>query len=240
MQQKKYEEIYASLKADIEKGRPAVGKLLPSESALVSRYGCARNTVRRAIALLTADGFLQSRHGKGVFVIYEAREKPGIMLNGIESLKEFAQRTGCRVHTEVLAFDEIVCDAELSTRSLFATGTPLLSIVRVRYLDGCAQIIDHNFFLKSHAAGITREIAESSIYEYLEHETGLVIVTRKQKVFVSPADKLDKRYLSLGHLNCIAALSHQVYDSNGTMFEYTESRHNPASFVFYNTARRVP
>ncbi|MDR2521222.1 MAG: UTRA domain-containing protein [Spirochaetaceae bacterium] len=236
----KYAAIYAGLKSDIETGRYPYGGLLPSEAALVEQYGSVRNTVRRAIAMLVEDGWLLPRRGKGVFVIYEKRERPQIILNGIETLKEFAVRTGRVVSTRVLAIDTRLADGALARRSLFPVGTPLAAVVRVRYVDGVAQIIDHNFFLQTVAAGLTKELAEDSIYDFLEHTTGLAIVARKQKITVARADKLDKKHLALDGLNCVAVLSHQVYDSDGRMFEYTESRHNPLSFVFHNSARRSP
>ena len=50
MPKAKYDEIYAELKAALEKGEYPYGTLLPSENALVNQYDCSRNTVRRALA----------------------------------------------------------------------------------------------------------------------------------------------------------------------------------------------
>ena len=56
MPRQKFHQIYTALKERIESGVYPVGQLLPSENTLVREYGCSRNTVRRAIAELTADG----------------------------------------------------------------------------------------------------------------------------------------------------------------------------------------
>jgi GntR family transcriptional repressor for pyruvate dehydrogenase complex len=46
-----------------------VGESLPSEQALSERYKVSRTTVRDAISGLVEKGFLERRHGKGVYVI---------------------------------------------------------------------------------------------------------------------------------------------------------------------------
>ena len=40
--------------------------------------------------------------------------------------------------------------------------------------------------------------------------------------------------------NCMAVVSSQTYNSNGVMFEYTQSRHRPDYFRFYDNAVRKP
>ena len=58
---------YDFVEYDERLGRIPVGKtefygyqqMLPSENSLVKEYGCSRNTVRRAVAELTSDGYVQ-------------------------------------------------------------------------------------------------------------------------------------------------------------------------------------
>ena len=72
----KYDGIYRDLKNKIESEQYEFQELLPSENQLVEVYGCSRNTVRRAIAGLVTDGYVQTVQGKGVRNIY--RILPGI------------------------------------------------------------------------------------------------------------------------------------------------------------------
>lgn len=69
----KYDRIYRDLRQKIESGEYPVQEFLPSEFRLIEEYECSRNTVRRAIADLTAQGYVQPLHGKGVRVIYQPR-----------------------------------------------------------------------------------------------------------------------------------------------------------------------
>jgi DNA-binding GntR family transcriptional regulator len=60
-----YRDITESLRARITGGEFAPGALLPSESALCTEYGVARNTMRRALDQLAADGLIDTRPGQG-------------------------------------------------------------------------------------------------------------------------------------------------------------------------------
>ena len=70
MPKAKYDYIYRDLKEKIETEYYTYQEMLPSEHALISEYDCSRNTVRRALAELTADGYVQPMHGKGVRNIF--------------------------------------------------------------------------------------------------------------------------------------------------------------------------
>ena len=68
MPKAKFEGIYRSIKKKIEAQDYPYQSLLPSENTLIRAYGCSRNTVRRALGELIADGYVQPIQGKGVRV----------------------------------------------------------------------------------------------------------------------------------------------------------------------------
>lgn len=67
-QQPASRRIAEELRTAIETGQLAPGDKLPSERALADQYGAARNTAREAIRLLSEQGLVTARHGRGVFV----------------------------------------------------------------------------------------------------------------------------------------------------------------------------
>lgn len=239
MAKTKYDQIYAELRTRIEQQEYGFQELLPSENTLVKEYGCSRNTVRRAIGRLADEGYVQSLHGKGVRIIYQPGQLSEFMLSGIESLKEAVARNQKEYRTKVVCFAELTVDQRISARTTFPVGEEIYYIQRVRYIDGEALILDHNYFLKEVARDLTPEIAEQSIYAYLEQELGENIVTTKRKVTVERAGQIDEMYLELGDYNCLAVVSSMTYNADGVMFEFTQSRHRPDKFAFYDLAHRV-
>ncbi|WP_198533841.1 GntR family transcriptional regulator [Streptomyces odonnellii] len=63
-----YRQIAADLVAEIERGELTPGRPLPSEKALVERYGVARNTARSALAVLREQGLVYTVPGRGTYV----------------------------------------------------------------------------------------------------------------------------------------------------------------------------
>lgn len=60
------------LRKQIESGELAPGALLPSESALIQRYGISRPMARKAVAILRNEGLVTTEQGIGTKV----REQP--------------------------------------------------------------------------------------------------------------------------------------------------------------------
>ena len=238
MPKSKFEDIYKDLKGKIECGEFLYSELLPSENTLVGVYECSRNTVRRALAGLVEDGYVQSVHGKGVQVIYQPSEKTNFTVGGIESFQETAARNRMKYSTEVVCCETLVVDEDLSRESSFPVGCEVLHICRVRSVDEKPLILDINYFLKSAVPGLTEDVARKSIYAYLEQELKMQIVTSKRKITVEKATEQDRKLISMDSYNCLAVVTSNTFNSDGIMFEYTQSRHQPEYFAFHDTATR--
>ena len=63
-----YRQLAAILKARIARGDWQPDRAIASETRLVQEYGLARTTVRRAIALLVADGVVYVVPQRGTYV----------------------------------------------------------------------------------------------------------------------------------------------------------------------------
>ena len=214
--------------------------MLPSENTLIQTYNCSRNTLRRAVGLLVTDGYVQTIQGKGVRNIYRPAEQTAFTLGEVESFRESAIRNGRKPNTRVLLFTEFRVDKNLALKTGFSENAEIYYIQRLHYLDDQPLILNHNYFLKEAVPGLTREISENSIYNYLENELNMTIVNSKRIITVEKITEIDEKYLELNakDYNCMAVVSSQTFNSSGVMFEYTQSRHRPDYFRFYDNAVR--
>lgn len=235
-----YENIYKDLKQKIEADVYAYQELLPSENTLIQTYRCSRNTLRRAVGLLVTEGYVQTMQGKGVRNIYQPVTQTTFTIGEIESFRESAERNGHRPLTRVVLFTEFAVDQKHAGRTGFPVGADIYYIQRVHYLDGKPLILNHNYFLKEAVPGLTEEIAGNSIYEYLEQTLHMTIVNSKRVMTVEKMTQIDEKYLEMNveDYNCMAVVSSQTYNSDGVMFEYTQFRHRPDYFRFYDNAVR--
>lgn len=240
MPKQKFQQIYTALKGRIEDGAYPVGQLLPSENTLIVEFDCSRNTVRRAIAELVRDGYVQTRQGRGVYNIFQPIEISSYTMGSIESFRETSRRTGQHSTTRVVAFSSITADEAIARFTGFSAGTELFYLCRIHDLDGVPVILNHSYLRRDCMPGLNAEIAAGSLYHYLEEELGMVIVTSKRTITAEASTQEDEEYLSLGDRHFVAVVSNQVYNSHGIQFEYTQSRHDPRIFRFQDNAVRRP
>ena len=238
MPKAKYEGIYHSIKKRIEAQDYPYQSLLPSENILIEEYACSRNTVRRALAELVADGYVQTMQGRGVRVIYQPVGKTTFTIGGIETFQETARRNHLHAVTKVTKFETFIADERFAAKSGFSVGDELWSIERVRYLDGKALILDVNYFLKEFVPGLTPQIAANSIYDYIENTLGMQIITSKRRITVEHATARDEKLLDMDNYDCVAVVVNQTFNASGLLFEYTQSRHQPDYFCFQDIATR--
>ena len=238
MPKAKYEGIYHSIKKRIEAQDYPYQSLLPSENTLIEEYACSRNTARRALAELVAEGYVQTMQGRGVRVIYQPVGKTTFSIGGIETFQETARRNHLHAVTKVTKFETVIADECFAAKSGFSAGDELWSIERVRYLDGKALILDVNYFLKEFVPGLTPQIAANSIYDYIENTLGMQIITSKRRITVEHATARDEKLLDMDSYDCVAVVVNQTFNASGLLFEYTQSRHQPDYFCFQDIATR--
>lgn len=234
----RYDAIYRDIRENIENGTYTYQSFLPSESELVQAYDCSHNTLRRALGLLREQGYVQPVHGKGVRVIYREQERTTFTIGEIESFREAGRRSHLDTETIVLSLTHIAATPDIARVTGFEEGIDLTSIERVRRIGGERIIRDRNLFRTASVPNITKEIAERSIYQYIEGELGLRIAMSKRTITGERANARDREVLDLDGVDYLAVVSSQTFDTQGILIECTESRHRLDLFCFRDTAVR--
>jgi GntR family transcriptional regulator len=125
----KHERIASILAREIRSGRVGHGDQLPGEVELAKRFAVSRNTVRSALAVLTEDGLITTRTGKGSFVLFDGRPLDD-RLGWTHALAEQGVETQVRVLRLAL-----VQDTELADR-LDLESPDVIMIERLRAIVG--------------------------------------------------------------------------------------------------------
>lgn len=233
-----YQDIYLDLKRRVEEGGFAYGSFLPSESELTTSYACSRSSIRRALGQLASDGYVQSQQGKGVRVIRDPQLDVTRGYDGFETFMEMAERLGFDPHTRCLALENVTADEQLAGLTGFPVGTRLIRALRARYAGDQAVSTDDSYILADLASGLTPELVEAGIYDYLEGELGVGIATSRRILTVEAVTEADERYIDLEGFNAVAVMRSHTFDTNGNMFEFTETRQRPGFFSQYTTVMR--
>jgi GntR family transcriptional regulator len=123
-----HRQLFLVLHDEIDRGVLAPGDALPTEQTLCDQFGVSRITVRRALADLAEQGYIERRHGIGSFVRAHApADLPAAGGSYMDGLRQAQFET----EVDVLELDShrraprVVADA-------LETSGELLHVVRVR------------------------------------------------------------------------------------------------------------
>ncbi len=236
VKQNKFLTIYHELVEAIKNGEYPAQSTLPSENELADLYQTSRETIRKALNLLSQNGFIQKVRGKGSVVLDQ--NKFDFPVSGLVSFKELADSMGEKPKTTVHELS-MSHPKEMVQQALNLDENSLVwHVSRIRNMGGSNVILDKDYILYEQVPKLTKEICEDSIYAYLEGELGLNISFAKKEITAEDPTEEDRSLLDLEGFSTIVVIKNYVYLNDATLFQFTESRHRPDKFRFVDFARR--
>lgn len=236
---KAYEIIYQTLENQILKEQVKPGEFLPSETQLSQTYHVSRDTVRKALARLMANGYIQKIQGKGSLVL--KREQFRFPISGLTSYKELQNAYGYDGKTEVVTLTKRSIDGPLAATTGFPLDSEVWELVRTREIDGAKVILDRDYLACKFIPYLDETIGRDSIYRYFEEQLQLTIAFAEKEIRIDQLKEEDRQLLDLNqHDQTIVVIQSRVFLANAQQFQYTESRHRVDKFRFYDFARRHP
>jgi GntR family transcriptional regulator len=122
-----HRQLFLVLHDEIARGALAPGDALPTEQALCDQFGVSRITVRRALADLAEQGYIERRQGVGSFVRQQARSAGA---PSVGSYMDGLRQTQFLTSIEVVERDVRTPPAPIA--DALGGWTEMLHIVRVR------------------------------------------------------------------------------------------------------------
>ncbi|BCG58817.1 trehalose operon repressor [Paenibacillus sp. URB8-2] len=232
-----YWTIYNDYAEKIQNGDIPAGAKIPSESELADSYGTSRETVRKALGLLSQNGYIHKVKGKGSFVLDLGKMK--FPITGLISFKEMSEKMGRKSRTLVHKTEQVPASRVIAAHLDLKEGTTVWEVIRSREIEGERVILDKDYFVPERVGTLTPEIAARSIYDYLENTLKLLISYAKKEISVEPATPEDRALLDLNNLSHVVVVRNYVYLEDTALFQYTESRHRLDKFQFVDFARRA-
>lgn len=232
----KYVKVYNKLKEQIETGVYKIGECISSEGELMDGFKVSRDTVRKALGILENQGYIQKARGKAAIVV--ERKDYKFLFSDIETFKEANEKLGRKAETEVENL-EILTDRK-RIKSIFEDDREkeVYELLRVRKIDGERMIIDRDYFKRSIVPNLPLRACKGSVYQYLEDELGFQIGYASKEIYVEAATEEDINYLDMKEFNLVVVVKSYTHMMNGSLFQYTESRHRPDHFRFVGFAQR--
>jgi len=219
----KYKVICDDIAKNIQEGSYTGNKKLPTEEELIEIYQVSRNTIRKAIDLLTRKGLVIPIQGSGVFL-------RSVSTNGAINLEDFNGLTEGfgveKVTTKVNSFKLIEADEKLAATMQCETGTPVYFIERLRSIGGKPYVVEYSYYNKDYIPYLSEEIVQGSIYKYIREELKKQIGFVDRVITAGILNEHDARELGLTPGEPSLISTNRAFLKNGVIFDYSIDIHN--------------
>ncbi|MDO5338183.1 MAG: GntR family transcriptional regulator [Eubacteriales bacterium] len=160
-----YQQLENRLRQEIDSGQRPVGSRIPTENELSQQYNVSRVTVRKALAGLSENGYLERKSGKGTFV---AEKKIQRGFSGVTSFSDLCRMTGVTpgAKTIKIALEE-PSDAEIELLQL-SPEERIVVLERIRYADDKPVLLETNKFSESFSFLFSENLNNASLFETLK------------------------------------------------------------------------
>lgn len=163
-----HRQLSLALREQIRRGVYKEGDPIPTEEQLCQSFGVSRITVRRAIADLAEDGWLERRIGRGTFVMQSSARAQGY--NRTTFTESLAKRSK---QTQVTVLDVSNCTAppHVATAMGLTIDAQVLYASRLRSISNVPLLFVESWVLPEYSGTITSDTLEKhSITEMLLSE----------------------------------------------------------------------
>lgn len=220
----KYKHIKEDIVDDIMSGVYGPGDLIPRQSDYADKYNVSRLTVRKAIDDLVMKGILTTEKGKGTYVQPIAagtncyRRSLGFSSN--------MNQSKIKVHSKVLNIEELCADKTLASHLQIQEGSPVVNIVRLRYINQVCVSLQKPFLARERVGDIDFEaenLNENSLYQLLEKKAGIILGYVDEQFRAIRADKETAGYFQVEEGDPILYVHRITYDMKNVPIEYCKN-----------------
>lgn len=233
----KYKKVYADIKDKIEQNIWKAQDELPTENELMEAYSYSKDTIRKALSLLELDGYIQKRQGRNSVVLDHHHMKKQY-LSELRTAGELNRLALHQIETELTDLYIVQGQADLMTIFEVDETVDFYRVGRVRTIDGERLEYEVSYFDRRIVPFLNREIAEGSIYHYLEDELGLKISHSRREISFRYANEEEKRLMDLGDYEMVVVVESTAYLANGQVFQAGSICYRPDKVTFLSIAKR--
>ncbi|MFI3150405.1 GntR family transcriptional regulator [Streptococcus suis] len=233
----KYKKVYADIKEKIEQNLWQANQEMPTENELMEIYSYSKDTIRKALSLLEMDGYIQKRQGRNSIILdHNLVRKP--FVSELKTVSELNRSAHHQVQTQLTNLYIVQGQPEVMKELEVDEKTDLYRVSRVRTIDGERLEYEISYFDRRIVPYLSKEIAESSIYQYLENDLGLEISHSRREISFRFATEEEKSLLDLAGYDMVISVTSTTYLADGRPFQYGTITYRPDKVTFVSMAKR--
>ena len=204
-----YMKVYNRLKNQILSGSYPSGSFLPTESELEQIYQVSRTTIRKAVKMLSDEGFLSVRQGCGTMVM-DTRTTQNY--NQVTSVTESLKKRGYEVTTASTMIDVIPATREIALDLQIPEETAVARIQRLQLADGNPVTLMENYVEYAKVPDIEKHQGHFvALYQFLEETYGLTIDSTRDRISARSADFMEAQVLGIEPKDALLVIHRITY-----------------------------
>ncbi len=225
-----YLQLKQSLVAEIRAGRYRVHTRLPSERELSDQFHVSRMTARQALLELARDGVIYTRVGKGTFV---AEPKIDQQLRRLTGFTQDMQSRGVRPKSRVLEAAVLPASPEQAAALRMMPNGEVIKLARLRLSEDMPLALETAYLpLVLCPNLLLHDFATESLYNVLESEYGLKLVSAEQTIEASLANAHEAETLEMALPAAVLRIERLTCTADGTPVEYVRSAYRGDRYKF--------
>ncbi len=221
-------QICQDLRRKIKEGIYPINGRLPEGGSLAQEYGVSLMTLKRALDVLVAEGYIIRRRGDGTLV----RDWKKQQLPHLYSLKGTYYDYKERVRSKVIRFEINRASEEIAEKLNVNPDDCIYEIMRLRELDGRPIIMEYTYMPIDVIPGLKQADLEHSIYGYIQEELGRKVHSAFVKITGVRPNALEIKYMSMLETDFLMEAERISSLDNCQTFEYSIAHHLPEFFDF--------
>ena len=230
-----YQIVAAHLRKQIKNGSLPPGAAIPSEAELCRQFDCARGTIRQAITALRNEGLVSSGQGRRTRVLGTV---PSQSFDGVLSFSQWCHSSGIEPGQQTQYVMRRPADSEMAALLELPEGTPIVSVYRLRLMDGKKVMVERlNYPLEVGQHILSFDPDSGSIYQRLL-DSGVDINYATRIIDSIPAEKEDAALLGIEPGTPMLRVRRRAYTLEGIPIEASDDRYIGTVANFTVTATR--
>lgn len=228
----KYEQIANDIRNKIVNGTYPVNSQLPLEKEIMEKYDVSRITVKKAYDILVEEGLIIKSRGRGTFVKDIDEDTALIFAKSRQFLGFSTNMAQSQIETKVSFFQVELPDEDVQKKLKIGPDDWVYHFIRTRIKDGVPTVIEYTFMPMELIPGITMQVLENSIYQYVEGELKLKIQSAHRIITAYSPNEEQKKLLDLKDNVPVVNVEEITFLDTGRPFSYTQNVHNSEIFQY--------
>lgn len=229
---RKFRVIYDDLAGEIISGNFEVGSYLPSEPQLSDYYEVSRETIRKALNLLTQEGMIQKIRGKGSLVLGQPISTDADSLVLPTTPKKTRQLP--QSNYKVIEFSPVM----LSVKQFIHDPNEVLDslsfykIGQVCLVNKTPSFLKYTYLVSELFPNLAEEDIVGNLDEFLQARNEQPLGFIKREIIIESADFLDAQYLEIQAGDPLGVINEKTYLNNSDLLMVSSTKYSAQNFRY--------